>query len=91
MNKKIFRFRPIIGTLVFIYSLIIFASGTMQLEGKIVSLSKEKIEIDDSYHIYLINRNKLANNKNLNNAKVGDSLLLTLSFDAIEQTKTLSK
>jgi hypothetical protein len=73
------------------YSLIIFASGTMQLEGKVVTLSKEKIEIDDSYHIYLINRDKLANNQNLNNAKVGDLLQMTLSFDAIEQAKTRSK
>lgn len=76
-----------------VYSYLVFASGTMQLEGSVVSISKEKIEINDGYNIYLLLRNRLVSNNqtNLNSLKVGQNISLMLPFDAVESTKELTQ
>jgi hypothetical protein len=75
------------------YSYFVFAAGTIQLEGSIVSISTEKIELNDGNHIYLLLKNKLENNAHLNlaNLKTGQNLNLILPFDAIESTQAISK
>lgn len=75
-----------------IYSFLVFAAGTMQLEGKIVSVTKDKIEVNDTKHIYLLLRNKLRSNNQVNLAslKPGQAVNLTMPFEAIESTKVIS-
>ncbi len=67
------------------------AAGSIKLDGKVRSFSKENIEISDYSNIYIIDKKRLSKQqlKSIEAVKVGNNTKLMISFDAIVDVRTI--
>ncbi len=69
---------------------ISFASGIMQISGKIKAINGQSIEVNDEKKIYIISKSKLneLQIKSLAKVKIGNEVSLAVPFTAISDIKT---
>ena len=71
--------------------LLSFASGTMQISGKVKAMDAQSIELNDGKKIYTLAKAKLSGIQiqSLEKIKIGSEVKLAVPFTAISDVKTI--
>lgn len=72
-------------------SFTLAAAGTMRLEGTVVSFSSDTVDINDTKNVYTIDRRKVLERGQVASLKMGESVTVTIPFDAVLKIKPSSK
>lgn len=68
---------------------LVFAAGTITLEGKVRNFSKDTIELSDGRKIFVIDRRKMGTIPSAGQLKSGQKLTLHVPFTAINKVKNV--
>ena len=76
-----------------IFSHLVFAAGTFNINGKIRNFNQETVDISDGKKIYSISRKKLSESQNLmiKKTKENQEIFLTISFESLKNVKNVKK
>lgn len=69
------------------FSMGVYASGTIQIDGTLRSFTKDTIELNDGTKIYTIDRKALGAQIPAKGLKAGDKLALNIPMSAITSVK----
>jgi len=80
-------------TIIPIIALNCFAGGTMDFSGKLRNFDKDRVDVEDNFKIYTLDRKKLGlqQDKKIAKIKSGEDLNLVIPFDAVLNVKKVNK
>lgn len=79
-----------LANLIFAGSL--WAAGTMQLGGDVVSFDDKTLQVSDGQYIYVLDKNAIRNRSALDkHLKVGQGVEVTVDFNGVLETRELHK